>query len=44
MSTLMRVRSLYGRFLFLFGLLAGLMTFSVICLVVTNLVQRDLLN
>ncbi|SEL29191.1 TRAP-type C4-dicarboxylate transport system, small permease component [Roseivivax marinus] len=44
MSTLMRVRSLYGRFLKLCGLFAGLMTFAVMCLVVTNVVLRYLFN
>lgn len=44
MQTIARLRLIYGRFLNLCGLIAGVITFAVMCLVVTNALMRYGLN
>lgn len=44
MTTLARLRDGFGGFLYLCGLIAGAMTFAVMCLVVTNALMRYGLN
>lgn len=44
MQPLDRIRSVYGRFLTLCGLIAGALTFAVMCLVVANVVLRYVFN
>ncbi|WP_102223543.1 TRAP transporter small permease subunit [Acidimangrovimonas sediminis] len=44
MDTLVSLRHLYGRLLALCGLIAGLMTFAVMCLVCANVLMRYAFN
>jgi len=44
MDILMRLRAGYGRLLVLCGLIAGALTFAVMCLVVANVIMRYFFN